>query len=111
MTKYHYSVIILGMSLFFINMTYGVGWLLGWIFVGLLRHYRVPILERMIDFDNFSAKQYVGYLLLVMVWIAIPLLISFTLPLYVNPIAVFGALFADRILVFFVNSISKKEAI
>lgn len=109
MTKFHIIIAILGSTLFLWDFTYGIGWLVGWIFVGLLRQYRGVILERIIDFDDFSTMRYVGYLLLVMVWIAIPLGVSFLLPDYINPIAVFGAFFADRALMFIIESVSKKE--
>ena len=110
MTKFHVIIMILGSGLFLLDITYGLGWLLGWIFVGLLRQYRGVILERIVDFNDFSVMRYVGYLLTVMVWIAIPLLISFFIPEYFNPLAVFGAFFADRFLMFIIESISKKEA-
>ena len=110
MTKFHVIIMILGSGLFLLDITYGLGWLLGWIFVGLLRQYRGVILERIVDFNDFSVMRYIGYLLMVMVWIAIPLLISFFLPKHLNPLAVFGAFFADRFLMFIIESISKKEA-
>ena len=110
MTKFHIITMILGSGLFFWDITYGLGWLLGWLFVGLLRQYRVVILERIVDFDDFSVLRYISYLLSVMFWIAIPLLISFFLPQYFNPLAVFGAFFADRFLMFIIGSINKKEA-
>ncbi len=110
MTKFHVIIMILGSGLFFWDITYGLGWLLGWLFVGLLRQYRGVILERIIDFNDFSVVRYVGYLLLVMAWIAIPLLTAFLLPAYFNPLAVFGAFFADRFLMFITENISKKEA-
>lgn len=108
MTKIHYLIIVLGSALFFWDISYGVGWLFGWVFAGLLRHYRERILERVIDFDNFSTRLYLMYLLGVMVWIAIPLLISFLIPDYINPLAVFGAFFADRILMFVINILRKE---
>lgn len=109
MTKFHFLVIILGCALFFWDISFGVGWLFGWIFAGLLRQFREPVLERLIDFENFSRRKYVGYLLLVMAWIALPLLISFFVPAYINPFAVFAAFFADRILMFVLNMLSKEE--
>lgn len=109
MTKLHYLIIVLGSGLFFWDIPSGVGWLFGWIFAGLLRHYRERILEYVIDLDNFSKGLYFTYLIGVMVWVAIPLLVSFLIPEYINPLAVFGALFTDRILMFFVNFF-KKEA-
>lgn len=107
MTKLHYLIIVLGSALFFMDISYGIGWLLGWLFAGLLRRYRERILEYIIDFDNFSKKLYFIYLFGVMLWVAIPLLISFFIPEYINPLAVFGAFFADRILLFFINSFRK----
>lgn len=109
MTKFHVIIVILGLPLFLLDMTYGIGWLVGWIFVGLLRQYRGVILERIIDFNDFSSIRYIMYLLLVMVWIALPLGLSVLLPQYINPIAVFGAFFADRVLMFVIESVSKKE--
>lgn len=109
MSKLHYVIIVLGSGLFFVDISYGIGWLLGWVFAGLLRHYRERILRYIIDFENFSKRMYLMYLLGVMIWIAIPLLLSFLLSEYINPLAVFGAFFADRILMFIVNSF-KKEA-
>lgn len=109
MTKAHYIVLSLGLSLFFLDSSYGIGWIFGWIFVGLLRHFREPILEYIIDFENFSTRTYVAYLLGVMVWIAIPLVISLLFEDYINPIAVFAAFFADRALMFLINYFRKEK--
>jgi hypothetical protein len=103
MTKLHYLIILLGSALFFWDVSYGIGWLFGWVFAGLLEHFRERILERVIDFDNFSMRLYIMYLVGIMVWVAIPLLISFLIPEYINPLAVFGAFFADRMLMFAIN--------
>jgi len=107
MTKLHVTIIILGSGLFFLDISYGFGWLLGWLFIGLLRINRERILERIIDFDNFSMSAYIIYLIGVMVWIAIPLLASFFAPQYINVWAIFGAYIADRILMFIINAFSK----
>lgn len=80
---------------------------LWWVFAGLLEHYRERVLDYVIDFDNFSIKLYITYLIGVMVWVAIPLLISFLTPDYINPLAVFGALFTYRILMFAINFFRK----
>lgn len=108
MTKLHILLIFLGSGLFFLGWPYGAGWLFGWIFVGTLRHYRERILEQIIDFDHFKTRTYIAYLLGVIVWITIPLLVSFLLPECFNPLAVFGAFFIDRLLMFFVNSFRKE---
>ena len=44
MTKLHFTLIILGSALFFWDISYGVGWLIGWLFAGLLRQYREKLL-------------------------------------------------------------------
>lgn len=103
MTKLHYIVIILGSGLFIAGLPYGIGWLVGWLFMVLLRLNREKILNRIIDFKNFSVGIYVAYLFGVIVWIAIPLIVSFIIPEYVDPLAIFGAYFADRILMFITN--------
>ena len=108
MTKLHFLLIILGSALFFWDVSYGLGWLIGWIFAGLLRQYREKILDNLIDFDHFSTRKYIAYLLGVVVWIAIPFFISFLLPDYIDPIAVFAAFFADRALMFVMRSIRKE---
>lgn len=108
MTKLHVLVLIIGCGLFFLDISYGFGWLFGWLFAGLLRQYRERILEKVIDFDHFSTGKYILYLLGVMIWIALPLLISFFIQDYLNPLAVFGAFFADRGLMFVVNSLRRE---
>lgn len=108
MTKLHFILIIVGSVLFFWDISYGIGWLIGWLFAGLLRQYREKLLDQLIDFDHFSTGKYIAYLFGVVVWIAIPLLISFLLPDYINPIAVFAAFFVDRALMFVMRSIRKE---
>ena len=108
MTKLHFTLIILGSALFFWDISYGVGWLIGWLFAGLLRQYREKLLDHLIDFDNFSVTKYIAYLFGVVIWIAIPFLISFLLPDYINPIFVFLAFFVDRALMFIMRSIRKE---
>jgi len=108
MTKLHFILIFLGSVLFFWDISYGIGWLMGWFFAGLLRQYREKILDHLIDFDNFSTRKYITYLFGVVIWITIPFLISFLLPDYINSIAVFAAFFVDRALMFVMRSIRKE---
>ncbi len=99
----------LGSLLFFWDISYGFGWLLGWVFVGLLRQYREQILEIVLDMNNLSIARYVGYLVGIIVWLAIPLGITLIFPDYLNPIAVFAAYFADRVLNYVLNLLKKGE--
>ncbi len=109
MTKYHYLVLLLGSILFFWDISYGIGWLLGWVFIGLLRHYRERILENVLDMKNLNVARYIGYLIGIIVWLAIPLGITLIFPDYIHPIAVFAAYFGDRILMFVLNLFKKGE--
>lgn len=109
MTKLHFTIILLGSLLFLWDTSFGLGWLLGWFFIGLLRHYRERILDRVIDLKDFSVARYMTYLIGVIVWIAIPLAISALLPEYVNPFTIFGAYFMDRILLFVTNTLKRGE--
>lgn len=110
MSKLHFTIFLLGLSLFLWDISYGIGWIFGWVFITLLRIYREPILEKIIgDFKNFSARNYIIYLLGVMVWIAIPPVISLLAPNYISAFAIFGAYVIDRILMFVTKSFSKEE--
>lgn len=109
MTKAHFIVMFLGLSLFFWDFSYGTGWLLGWIFIGLLQVYRGKILDYVIDFNDFSTGRYILYLIGVMVWIAIPLLLATLFIDYINPLAVFGAYFIHRAIMFISNSVRKGD--
>src|SRR5699024_12159584 len=108
MTKLHFTLIILGSALFFWDISYVVGWLIGWLFAGLLRQYGEKLLDHLIDFDNFSVTKYIAYLFGVVIWIAIPFLISCLLADYINLLFVFLAFFVDRSLLFIIISISKE---
>lgn len=108
MTKAHYIIMVIGLSLFLWDFSYGIGWILGWIFIGLLREYRESLLAYIINFEDFSTKRYMLYLIGVMVWIAIPLLISSLFIDTIHPLAVFGAYFSDRTLMFANKSIRKE---
>lgn len=109
MTKLHFTIMLLGSFLFFWDISYGFGWLLGWLFIGILRHYRTRLLDRVIDFEDFSVARYMLYLFGIIVWIAIPLAISVFLPEYVNPFAIFGVYFIDRILLFATDKLKRGE--
>lgn len=109
MTKLSIIVFLVGNSLFLVNFSYGMGWILGWIFMGLLETNRERFLDQIIDFDTFSVKKYIAYLLGVVLWIATPLVISYYFPNYVNPIAIFGAYFAHRIIMFITKIFTKGE--
>lgn len=108
MTKFTFTAFILGLSLFLIDIPSGLGWIVGWISIVILDYSRENILKKIIDFDNFSVTKYVGYLLGVAIWIAIPLLLSFRYPGYVNPLSIFGAYFTDRIIMFVTKSFVKE---
>ena len=109
MTKLSFIVFLLGSSLFLVDFSYGVGWVLGWIAMGLLEANREKILEQMIDFDHFSVRQYITYLLGVVLWISAPLVLWYFFPSYINPIAIFGAYFASRTIMFLTKGIMKGE--
>ena len=109
MTKLSFVVFLFGNLLFLVDFSYGVGWVIGWIAMVLLETNRGKILEQMIDFDSFSVTQYITYLLGVVLWIATPLALSYFLPLYINPIAIFGAYFASRTIMFLTKGVMKGE--
>lgn len=109
MSKFSFTVFLLGLSLFFIDYSYGLGWFLGWFFMALLEHNREKFLNRLLDMHNFSMGKYITYLIGVMVWIAAPLLFSFLKPKIVNPLAVFGAYFSSRIIMFISKAFTKEE--
>src|SRR5699024_5053636 len=105
MTKLHFTLIILGSALCYRYISYGVGWLIGCLFDGIVRRYSVKLIERLRDLDSFSVRIYIAYLFAVVIWIAIPFLISFLLPDYINRIFVFLGFFVDRALMFIMRSI------
>lgn len=109
MTKLHFVIVILGSLILFWDISYALGWLLGWLFIGIFRHYRTQILDYVIDIENFKISLFIAYLLGIIVWLSIPLGLSLLLPKYINPIAIFGAYFADRILLFIINAVKKGE--
>lgn len=109
MTKLSFAVFLFGNLLFLVDITYGIGWILGWIVMGLLETNREKILEQMIDFDSFSVTQYIAYLFGVVLWIASPLVLAYFFPSYISPIAIFGAYFASRIIMFLTKAIMKGE--
>lgn len=108
MSKFSFTVFLLGLTLFFLDFSYGLGWLLGWVFIGLLEDNREKLLNRILN-NNFSVGKYVSYLLGVIVWIATPLLISFFLPEYINPVTIFAAYFINRIIMFVTKTFVKEE--
>lgn len=109
MTKLSFVVFMLGNALFLMDFTYGIGWVLGWIFMGLLEANREKMLNHIIDFDTFSVKKYITYLLGVILWIAAPLALAYFFPSYINPIAIFGAYFANRAIMFITKVFTKGE--
>lgn len=109
MTKLSFVVFLFGNLLFLVDFTYGVGWVIGWLAMFLLETNREKILSQMIDFDTFSVMQYVIYLVGVVLWIAAPLALAYFFPSYINPIAIFGAYFASRTIMFLTKGIMKGE--
>lgn len=109
MTKLSFIVFLLGSPLFLLDFSYGMGWVIGWIFIGLLETNREKLLNKVINFDDFSVRKYIIYLLGVVVWIASPLLLSFFFSDYINPIAIFGAYFANRIIMYITKVFTKGE--
>lgn len=108
MSKFKIIVIILGSLSFFADISYGLGWLLGWLFLIILQKARVRVIDNMLSKDEFPRRQYIVFLFGVFLWIALPLLIGFIFPEVINPIAVFAAFFADRILTFITGSNREK---
>lgn len=109
MTKLSFVVFLFGNLLFLVDFTYGVGWVIGWLAMFLLGTNREKIFEQMVDFENFSVMQYITYLLGVVLWISTPLVLWYFFPSYINPIAIFGAYFASRIIMFLTKGIMKGE--
>lgn len=108
MNKLTVTIIILGSTIFLMDVSYGIGWLLGWVFIIVLSSYREKILDYIIDFESFSAKKYILYLFGVMIWIAIPIIISLIFPKYINTLAIFSAYIIDRLLMFITKSFAKE---
>lgn len=108
MNKLKLIVFILGCSTFFIDTSWGLGWVLGSLVMFLLNTFREPILDRIIDFKNIKISYYILYLLAVMLLIALPLLLAFWIPDIINPLWVFVAYFTSRILDFITRSRVKK---
>ena len=109
MSKFSFTVFLLGLTLFFLDLSYGLGWFLGWFFMTLLEYNREKFLNRILDVNNFSMGKYIAYLLGVVIWIAVPLLVSFIIPDYINPLAVFAAYFSSRIIMFISKAFMKEK--
>lgn len=54
MSKLHFTIFLFGLGLYLWDISYGVGWVIGWLFITLLSIYRERILTQVIDFENFS---------------------------------------------------------
>lgn len=109
MSKFSFTVFLFGLVLFFFDYSYGLGWVLGWLFIILLEYNREKILDRLLDINDFSMKRYIAYLIGVMFWIAAPLLMSFLIPNHINPFAIFGAYFSSRLIMFISKTFIKGE--
>ena len=109
MSKFSFTVFLFGLTLFFLDFSYGIGWLIGWIFITVLEYNREKLLNRLFDLDNFSIKKYLAYLMGVIIWIAAPLLVSFFIPNYISPYGIFGAYFSSRLIMFVSNAFIKEE--
>lgn len=107
MSKFSFTVFLIGLTLFFIDFSYGLGWILGWLFMALLEYNREKFLNRLLDVNKFSMKKYIAYLLGVMLWIAAPLLVSFLIPETINPLAIFAAYFSSRMIMFISKTFMK----
>ena len=109
MSKFSFTVFLFGLTLFFIDSSYGIGWIVGWLFITLLEYNRGKLLDRLLDISNFSMKKYLAYLVGVILWIATPLLVSFLIPSHISPYGIFGAYFSSRMIMFLSNSFIKEE--
>lgn len=97
MSKLRLVIMLLGLGSFYWGAPLGIGWILGWIFITLLRIYRIPLLDKIIgDFSNFSSLKYSLYLLGVFLWIAIPLGLSIIFPDQISFYTIFAAYLLDR---------------
>lgn len=108
MSSIRFTIFLLGLPLFFLDLAYGIGWVLGWFFMYLLDTIRWRLLDYVLDIERFSMTKYMAYLTGVMLWIAAPLLISLIIPAHINTLAIFAAYFSSRI-VMFITKASKRE--
>ncbi|MDN6730876.1 MAG: hypothetical protein L0L39_01710 [Atopostipes suicloacalis] len=109
MSRFSFTVFLLGLTSFFFDFSYGLGWTLGWIFITLLEYNREKFLDRLLNLDDFSMGKYIAYLIGVIIWVAAPLLLSFVIPNYLNPFAVFAAYFSSRFIMFISKAFVKEE--
>ena len=109
MSRFSFTVFLFGLSSFFFDFSYGLGWLSGWIFILLLEYNREKFLNSVLDLENFLLRKYIAYLLGVTLWLVVPLLISAIFPDFLNPFAVFAAYLANRIIMFVSNAFVKEE--
>ena len=109
MSKFSFTIFLFGLLLFFLDFSYGLGWVLGWVFIFLLEYNREKLLNRLLDMDNFSIKKYMAYLMGVIIWLAIPLALSLLVPNIIQTLAIFAAYISSRFVMFISKAFVKEE--
>lgn len=100
---------LLGLPLMFYNLPIGLGWLVGHVVMVVLVFARDRFYDILLSGSEFRISQYASYIVFILGLISIPLLISFFFEQIMNPYAIFGAYFLDRIVHFVYNIFVKEE--
>ena len=109
--EYLYFILglIVSIVLLFIDYSYALGIVLALVALFILKVFREGFNRKIMTMDAFSGKLFLGYTLLVLVLMFIPLLLGFLYPLVINPYFVAGTIFFERIYMYISKIVFKDQ--
>lgn len=95
-----FLILLIGAGLCFLKITYALGWLIGCMVMEVSLIVRRGFYKQLMCEKSFRVGSYVRYMLLIMSWLAGPLLVAFIKPGLLSPYLMFVAYFVYRIAAF-----------
>lgn len=109
-TKIKYALIAIStVALIFINISYALGWAIGWTILSLLKIARERFYNVALDMNKKNTGIIISYFLFTFAILWIPPLISFVYPTIISPYFMIATYALDRIELYFTNIFFPKK--
>ena len=103
-------IILVAVGLFLYAPPLALGWLLGFMCLGILAQVRERFYSTILDGEHFKVASYIGYILFVFVILWLPLGLAFFFPKVISAYSLAASYIIDRFLLF-VSGAFKKEVV
>ena len=100
-------ILVIGIVLLGLGISYSLGWLVGCLMLVIIKWNRNRFYNQIMDMKSFNIIQFVSYTASLLILMGGSFLLAFGFKDFINPYSLFAAFFAERIFMFFTQSMHK----